>query len=75
MEFNIFSWNFAHVSYLPMSKKGCSGFFWFYLDLELFTKIKKDLVSTHSIFYIFINNSGSRENKKNPEHVFVDIVK
>ena len=30
-----------------MSTKGCSGFFEFCLDLELFTKIKKDLVSTN----------------------------
>ena len=22
-----FCWNFAHVSYLPMSTKGCAGFF------------------------------------------------
>ena len=26
-EFNIFGWNFAHVSYLTMSPKGCLGFF------------------------------------------------
>ena len=25
------------------------------------------------IFYIFINNSRSKQNKKNPEHTFVDI--
>ena len=30
--------------YLPMSIKGCVGFFLFCLDLELFTKIKKYLV-------------------------------
>ena len=29
-----------------MSTKGCVGFFKFCLDLELFAKIKKDLVST-----------------------------
>ena len=33
--------NFAHVSYLPMTTKGCVGFFLFCLDLELFAKIKK----------------------------------
>ena len=27
LEFNIFCWNFAHVYYLPMSTKGCVGFF------------------------------------------------
>ena len=31
----------AHVSYLPMSTKGCVGFFLFCLNLELFAKIKK----------------------------------
>ena len=36
-----FCWNLAHVSYLPMTKKGCAGFFLFCLDLELFSKIKK----------------------------------
>ena len=34
-EFNFFCWNFAHVSYLTMSTKGCSGFLLFYLDLQL----------------------------------------
>ena len=46
-EFNIFCWNFAHVSYLPMSTKGCLGFYLFCLDLELFAKIENELVSTH----------------------------
>ena len=46
----IFFWNFAHVSYLPMSTKGCVGFFLFCLDLEFFAKIKKSLISTHSFF-------------------------
>ena len=31
-----------------MFRKGCSGFFKFCLELELFAQIKKDLVSTHS---------------------------
>ena len=34
-QFNIFCWNFAHVSYLTMSTKGFSGFC---LDLELLRK-------------------------------------
>ena len=48
LQFKIFCWNFAHVFHLSLSKKGCVGFFLFYLDLELFAKIKKDLVSSHS---------------------------
>ena len=39
LQFNIFCWNFAHAFYLPMSTKGCVGFFLNYLDLELFVKI------------------------------------
>ena len=31
-----------------MSNKGCVGFFKFCLELKLFAKIKKELVSTHS---------------------------
>ena len=31
IEFNISCWNFAHVSYLPMSKKGCSGLILFWV--------------------------------------------
>ena len=29
LQFNIFCWNFAHILYLPMSTKGCVGFFYF----------------------------------------------
>ena len=34
-KFIIFCWNFAHVSHLSMSTKGCSGFFLCFLDPEL----------------------------------------
>ena len=51
---SIFLPNFAHVFYLPMFTKGCVGFFLFYLDLELFAKIKQDLVSTHSLFKLLL---------------------
>ena len=40
-EFNDFCWNFAHVSYLPISAKWSSRYFLFCLDIELFAKIKK----------------------------------
>ena len=43
-----------------MSTKGWVGFFLFHLDLELFAKIKKDLVSTH-----LFNNSRPKQNEKN----------
>ena len=61
-----FCWNFAHVFYLPLSKKGCVGFFLFYLDLELFAKIKKDLVSTHSFFTLLLITQDLNKIKKIP---------
>ena len=36
-------------------------------------KLKK--TSFQTLFYIFINNSRSEQNKKHPEHPFVDIGK
>ena len=47
-DFHHFYWCFPRVPYLPMSTKGCVRFFLFCLKLELFTKIKKNLVYTHS---------------------------
>ena len=46
----------------------------FCLDLELFGKIKKTCFLL-TRFYIFINNSRSKQIKKNSEHAFVDIIK
>ena len=54
LQFNIFCWNFAHVPYLLMSTKGCVGFFLFFLDLELFAKVKNNRVSTHSFFTLLL---------------------
>ena len=47
----------------------------FYLDLELFAKIKKRPGFYTLVFYTFINNSRSKQNKKNPTQAFVDITK
>ena len=59
-----------------MSTKGCSGFFFlFCLELELFTKIKKDLVSTHSQKPGLSITQDLNKILKNPEHPFVDIGK
>ena len=55
--------------------KGIRDFFLFCLDLELFAKIKKRPGFYTLVFYIFINNSRPKQNKKNPEHAFVEIVK
>ena len=58
-----------------MSTKECVGFFLFYLDLELFAKIKKGLVSTHSFFTLLLITQDLNKIKKNPTHSFVDITK
>ena len=51
--------------------------FFFCLDLELLAKIKKDLVSTNSIFTFLLITQDLNEIKKikNPEHPFLDIVR
>ena len=56
-------------------QKDVRDVFLFYLDIELYAKIKKDLVSKHLFLYIFINKSRFRQNIKKPEHPFLDIVK
>ena len=54
-------------------KSGFGNFFYFVYILS-YLQNKKDLVSTHSFLYIFINNLRSKQNKKNPEQPFVHIV-
>ena len=47
-----------------MSTKGCVGFLLFYVDLELFAKQKKELVSTHSIFTLLLITQDINKIKK-----------
>ena len=47
-------------------KKSVRDFFFFYLDLDLFAKIKKDLVSTHSFFTLLLINQDLNKIKKIP---------
>ena len=75
LQFTISCWNFAHVFYLPLSKEGWVGLFSFYLDLELFAKIKKDLVSTHSFFTLLLITQHLNKIKKNLMHPFEDVTK
>ena len=46
-----------------MSANGCVGFLKFCLDVELFAKIKKDLVSTHSFFTLLLITRGLNKIK------------
>ena len=49
-----------------MSTKECVGFFLFYLDLELFAKINKDLGSKHSFSTLLLINQELNKIKKIP---------
>ena len=44
----------------------CGGFFKFCLDLELFAKTEKDLVSTHSFFRLLLITQDLNKIKKIP---------
>ena len=49
LEFNIFCWNFARVSYLTMSTKGCSGFFFILFRSWVINKnVKNEFVETRT---------------------------
>ena len=62
---------FAHVSYLPTSTKGGLGFFILFFGFELLANIKKRPGFYTLTETFFINNSKSKQNKKNNEHPFV----
>ena len=47
----------------------------FCLDLDLFAKIKRDLVSTHSLKSFLLITQGLNKILKNSKHPFVAIVK
>ena len=55
--------------------KGYSGFFFILFRSWVICKDKKRPGFYTLVFYIFINNSRPKQNKKNPEHAFVEIVK
>ena len=66
----LFCRNFAYVSYLPMATKACVGVFLFCLDLELFAKVLKSLVSTNSFFTLLLITQGLDKIKNIPYIVF-----
>ena len=55
-------------------QKRVRDFFYFVKILSYLQKLKRPGFYTF-IVYIFINNSRSKQNAKNPEHPFVDIIK
>ena len=75
LQFNIFCWNFAHAFYLPMSAKGCVGIFFISFRSWITCQSLKIPGFYTLVFYTFINNSRSKQNKKDPTHPLVDITK
>ena len=65
LQFNCFGWNLAHVSYLPVSTKGCAGISLFCLDLELFAKTEKTWF-LHTCFFSLLIIWDLDEIKQNP---------
>ena len=55
--------------------KRVSGIFFVLLRSWVINKIVKRPGFYALIFYIFIDNSRSKQNKKNPRHTFVDFGK
>ena len=75
IHFNNFCWNFAHVPYLPMSTKGCAGFFILFRTWVI-CQNKKKIPGFYTLTETrFINNLRSKQNNKNHTHPFVDIRK
>ena len=64
IEFSIFCWNFAHISYLLMSTYHCVRDFFISFRSWIICKSKKMPGFYTFVFYIFINNSRSKQNKK-----------
>ena len=73
IEFNIFCWNFEHVSYLTISTKGSSRSFLILFRSWVIEKPHFRECVESSSFFILANNSRSKQNKKTPEHHFIDI--
>ena len=67
---NLTSSNYLAVHYFLL--KLCTRFL---LDLKLFAKIKKGLVSTHSFFTLLLITQDLNKIKKNRRYPFVDITK
>ena len=55
-------------------KRMCGVFFILFRSWVICKSLKEPGFYT-LVFYTFINNSRSKQNKKNPKHAFVDITK
>ena len=75
LQFNIFCLNVPHVFYLPVSTKGCAGFFCYFAQILSYLQKFQSPGFYTLVFYIFINNSRPKQNKKYPARPFVGIIK
>ena len=57
-----------------MSKNGVRDFSYFVYILSCLQMLKIPVLYT-LVFHIFINNSRSKQNKRNLDHPFVDIIR
>ena len=57
-----------------MSTKVCGIFLILLRSSVICKKLKRPGFYT-LVYYIFVNNSRSKQNEKNPAHSFVDIIK
>ena len=65
-----------HIHFLQTNVyKSVFGIFFILFRSSVTCEIKKRPGFYTLIFCIFINNSRSKQNKKNPEHPFVEIIK
>ena len=58
-----------------MSTKKCLGVFYFFQILSCLQKLKRPMVSTHSLFTFSLITQDLNKIKKNPTHSFVYICK
>ena len=63
-----------HFLLTNVYKRVCGTFFILFRSWFICKNLKRSGFYT-LVFYVFINNSRSKQNKRNPTHAFVDITK
>ena len=66
IDFNNFCWNFAHVPYLPISTKGCEGFFFILFRTWVICQNQKTFGFYKLTKAGFIDKSGSKQGPTHP---------
>ena len=71
IDLNNFCWNFAHVSYSPMSTKACAGFFFILFRTWFICQNQKTFGFYELTKARFIDKSGSKQNPTHPSVEFL----